>query len=108
MIAHYLKQDIAACVKSMKRFGFIKGFVHHFYHPLALALIAVLILGMQSVQVFPQPNGQIHLLMQDAHHTEIAVVQFAEENVVMFISAEKGLPRHIGRHRQLLRKFPPD
>jgi hypothetical protein len=38
--------------------------------------------------------------MQDAHDTEIAIVQFADENIVMFISAEKGLPRHIGRHRQ--------
>jgi len=56
----------------------------------------------RSRQVVGKTHRHIHAFMQNAHHAEIAVIEFLEKDIVMLVAADEGP----ASHRQELQSVP--
>ncbi|MBW9118226.1 hypothetical protein JNB88_31945 [Rhizobium cauense] len=92
------------CIRDLARSAFGSALA---WESPTLSLVGLRFLG-ESRQVLGKTHGYTHAFMQNAHHTKIAVIEFAGQDIVMLVAADVSLALHIGWNSKAMRKLTPD
>ncbi|KNY32564.1 hypothetical protein AKG12_19270 [Agrobacterium sp. SUL3] len=63
--------------------------------------------SIERHEIFSQAYGHIHPLVQDTHHTQVAVIKRSKKQVMILIPAEISLPLEVTGDGKFLGKTPP-